>query len=324
MKRKDFFVAGAGTCAALGLDAMIAGVLKASEQKQPGPMPRRPLGNTGENLSVIGLGGVTYSRQEPSAVSRLVGEVFDAGINYFDVAPTYGNAEELLGPALEPYRNKVFLACKTEERSRDGARRELENSLKLLHTDYLDLYQLHSIESREDVETAFGPGGAMELFQKAREQGKVRYLGFSAHSVEAAMFAMENFDFDSVLFPINYNLWYKENFGPQVVAEAKRRGMGVLALKSCARRARMKDEKKKYKKCWYVPLDTEHDLAKGLYFTLSQPVTAAIPPGEEQFFRMALRLAPLFVPLADEEKEQLAISSSEVPKSLFSYPAWNE
>lgn len=322
MKRSEFFRTGAAAGAAVSLDALIGRVLRGSEQTQPGPIPRRPLGGTGEYLSVIGLGGVTASGQRPGHVGRLVSEVYEAGVNYFDVAPTYGNAEELLGPALEPYRDRVFLACKTVKRDADGARAELENSLRLLRTDYLDLYQLHAITSREDIEKAFGPGGAMETFVRAREQGKVRYLGFSAHSVEAALAAMERFEFDTTLFPVNYSLWYKENFGPQVVAEAQRRRMGVLALKACARRARMEGEEKKYEKCWYVPLEREKELAKGLYFTLSQPVTAAVPPGQEEFFRMALKLAPLFIPLAEAEKERLAAAGRDEPKSLFKYPAW--
>ncbi|MBW7998056.1 MAG: aldo/keto reductase [Candidatus Glassbacteria bacterium] len=285
-------------------------------------MPRRPLGRTGEHLSLIGLGGVTVMSETPRHAAEIVAEVFDAGVNYFDVAPTYGNAEERLGPALEPYRKQVFLACKTAERDAVGARRELENSLRLLRTDYLDLYQLHALTSREDVEQVFGPGGAIEVFREAREQGKVRFLGFSSHSVEASLAAMEQFDFDTILFPINCNLWYKENFGPQVVAAARQRGMGILALKACARRARLEGEERKYGKCWYIPLAEERELARGLYWTLSQPVTAAVPPGEEKFFRMALKLAPVFVPLADEEKEQLALEAEKIEKSLFTYPAW--
>ncbi len=323
MRRSDFFRTGAVAGLGIGIDTLIGRALEAGEQKAAGPMPRRPLGATGEHLSVIGLGGVTVMDETQRHAARIVGEVFDAGVNYFDVAPTYGNAEERLGPALEPYRKQVFLACKTTKRDAEGARTELENSLKTLRTDYLDLYQLHALTSREDVERAFGPGGAMELFQRAREQGKVRYLGFSSHSVEAALAAIEQFDFDTTLFPVNYNLWYKENFGPQVVAAAVKRGMGVLALKACARGARMEGEQKKYGKCWYVPLAEREELARGLYWTLSQPVTAVVPPGEERFFRMALELAPVFVPLADAEKERLALEAEKVEKSLFTYPAWS-
>jgi aryl-alcohol dehydrogenase-like predicted oxidoreductase len=324
MKRNEFFRAGAAAGLAASLDGMVGrALLRASEQKQPGPLPRRPYGNTGEYLSVIGLGGVSVMEETGRDAGRLVAECFEAGVNYFDVAPTYGNAEEVLGPALEPYRKQVFLACKTTQRGADGARRELESSLKKLRTDYLDIYQLHAITSREDVEQAFGPGGAMETFVKARQEGKVRYLGFSSHSVESALEAMSRFDFNSILFPVNYNLWYKENFGPQVVAEARRRDIAVLALKACANRARLEGEAKKYGKCWYVPLDDERELARGLYFTLSQPVTAAVPPGEIEFFRMALKLAPLFIPPTETEKEALALKAESVEKSLFTYPAWN-
>jgi aryl-alcohol dehydrogenase-like predicted oxidoreductase len=286
-------------------------------------MPRRPLGTTGEQLSVIGLGGVTVMNETRAHAADIVAEVFDAGINYFDVAPTYGNAEELLGPALEPYRQQVFLACKTVKRDAKGARQELENSLKTLRTDYLDLYQMHALASRKDVEQAFGAGGAAETFLAAKRQGKVRYLGFSAHSVEAALAAIEKFDFDTILFPVNYNLWYREKFGPQVLEAAVVRGMGILALKSCAYSARKEGEPNKYDKCWYQPLESQEKLARGLYWTLSQPVTAAVPPGEEQFFRMALKLAPLFVPLADAHKRSLAAEAEQVEKSLFTFPAWD-
>ena len=103
---------------------------------------------------------------------QYVGEAIDRGINYFDVAPSYGNAEQMLGPALAPYRDGVFLACKTGRRDAAGAQEELENSLRLMQTDHFDLYQLHAITSDEDVQQAFGPGGAMETFLKARDAGQ--------------------------------------------------------------------------------------------------------------------------------------------------------
>ena len=320
MKRNDFFKAG--LVAALGLDSLVARGIRASEQKTPGPLPRRPLGRTGEYLSVIGLGGVTLMDEPQAHCNDLVAECFAAGVNYFDVAPTYGNAQDRLGPALEPYRSRVFLACKTAERDRAAAENELNTSLEKLRTDYLDLYQIHGIKDREEVEKVFGPDGALETFVKAKEQGKVRYLGFSAHSVEAAFYAMEHYAFDTILFPFNYNLWFKEQFGPQVMEKAHGKGMGLLALKSCAHSARAKGEKSQYNKCWYRPLDTEEALARGLYFTLSLPVTAALPPGEEQFFRMALKLAVAFVPLDESEKNELAVQAQSVENSLFSYPAW--
>ena len=164
----------------------------------------------------------------------------------FDVAPSYGNAEEMLGPALEPYRKDVFLACKTTERKKEGARKELEQSLKNLQTDHFDLYQLHAVTTLEDVDTILGKGGAMETFLEARDEGKVRFLGFSAHSVEAAMALMDRFDFDTILFPFNFATWYAGNFGPQVMEKAKEKGMGILALKAMAWRPWEEGEEKNH------------------------------------------------------------------------------
>ena len=123
-------------------------------------LPRRRLGRTGEELSIVGFGGIVVLNKEQEHANRSVARaVEEHGINYFDVAPSYGNAEERLGPALEPYRKNSFLACKTTERSAEGAQRELHASLERMRTDYFDLYQLHAIKSLEDVEKAFGPGG---------------------------------------------------------------------------------------------------------------------------------------------------------------------
>src|SRR5690348_773023 len=139
-------------------------------------MQRRPLGKTGEELSIIGFGGIVVSGMAQPDADAIVAEAFDRGINYFDVAPSYGDAEERLGPALEPYRDRVFLACKTGKRDREGAAAELRASLRKLRTDHVDLYQLHALAKPEDVAQAFGPGGALEAFQEARQQGLTRFL----------------------------------------------------------------------------------------------------------------------------------------------------
>ncbi len=110
-----------------------------------GKIEKRSLGKTGEKLSMIGFGGIMVDKATTEESAIWVKEAIDNGINYFDVAPSYGNAEEMLGPALEPYRKDVFLACKTGERKKEGARKELEQSLKYLRTDHFDLYQLHAV-----------------------------------------------------------------------------------------------------------------------------------------------------------------------------------
>src|SRR6266540_428618 len=249
-------------------------------------MQYRILGRTGVRLSVIGYGGILCTQVEQAQADRHVASAVERGVTYFDVAPSYGNgeAEEKLGPALAPFRKDVFLACKTQKRDAAGAQEELEQSLRRMRTDHFDLYQLHAMTKMEDVDTVLGPGGAMETFQRAREQGKVHHLGFSAHSAEAAVALLDRFPFDSVLFPFNFAAYLEGNFGPQVVAAAQRHGAGLLALKGMARTKWPEGttrEQRRWQKAWYEPIDEERFASLALRFTLSLPVTAAIPPGHQ-------------------------------------------
>jgi predicted aldo/keto reductase-like oxidoreductase len=268
-------------------------------------IPKRVMGKTGEKLSVIGFGGIMLNDNPQDFANELVAKAYELGVNYYDVAPNYGNAEERLGPALESYRKNCFLACKSHERSAGGAQKNLEDSLRKLRTDYFDLYQLHALSSVDEVEQVFGPNGAMETFVKAKKDGKVKHLGFSAHSVDAALLAMNNYDFDSVLFPINFACWHAGDFGPQVFAEAEKRGMGILALKSMAL-TRLKDgEQKLYKNVWYRPILEEDIMKMALKFTLSKNVTAAIPPGKNTLFLKALEFMNEYEPISGEETDKL-------------------
>ena len=319
MKRSEFFK----LTAAAGLSAKLAFAEKAmrSATTAAGPLPRRPLGKTGEKVSIIGFGGNVVKFEEQDVVQQVVAEAIEAGVNYFDNSPRYGDTEVKLGPALEPFRKDIFLACKTGIRDAEGARMELTRSLKRFRTDYFDLYQLHFLNTKEDIDRAFGPGGAMETLVKARQEGLVRYLGFSAHTVEAALAAMENFDFDTIMFPFNYVAWYRGNFGPQVIEKAAARGMGILAIKAGASCRRLERTEHPYPKCWYVPLATEAEAALGYYFALSMPVCTAFPPGEVELFRLALKVTQSFIPLSEQEKAELAERAASLPP-LFKYPAW--
>jgi aryl-alcohol dehydrogenase-like predicted oxidoreductase len=198
---------------------------------------RELFGKTTESLSVVGFGGIVVTDESPNDAKNLISKAVERGINYFDVAPFYGDAQEKMGPALLPYRAKAFLSCKTLKRQRDGARKELEDSLKKLKTDYFDLYQFHAVTKIEEVEEIMGKGGAMEAVEKAKEKGLIRYIGFSAHTEEAALALMEKYDFSSILFPINWASWLKNGFGQKVFAYAESKGIAVLALKALAKRS---------------------------------------------------------------------------------------
>jgi len=183
-----------------------------------------------------------------------------------------------------------------------------ERSLKLLRTDHFDLYQLHALTDVEEVEEAFGPKGAMESILKAKRDGKVRYIGFSAHSEEAAHAALDRFDFDSILFPLNFPAWIKGKFGPSVYRRAKEAGMGILALKAMARQSwpkKIGESQRRWNKAWYEPFDEIDEAALGLRFTLHLPVTALIPPGHWELSKMALDLAQAgaLAPLNENEQK---------------------
>ncbi len=269
-------------------------------------LPRRPLGRTGESLSIIGLGGLVLSQEEQETANQIVREAVDHGINYFDVAPSYGNAEDRMGPALKPFRDGVFLACKTLRRDKAGAEEELNQSLLKLQTGHFDLYQLHALSKLEDVEQALGPDGAMETFIKAKKDGRIRFIGFSAHSAEAALLAMKRFDFDTVLFPVNFVCFLKADFGPQVVAAAKEKKMGILALKALARQPWPdQSRRKEWPKCWYQPILDSDEAALSLRFTLTLPVTAAVPPGDARLFKRALDLAHGYSPLRPDDEAKV-------------------
>jgi predicted aldo/keto reductase-like oxidoreductase len=280
-------------------------------------MKRRKLGQTGEYLSMVGFGGIVVRDENPKNASQIVGKAIDRGINYFDVAPTYGNAEERLGPALQPYRENVFLACKTTKRDAVNAEAELHQSLKRLKTNHFDLYQLHSVTTLDDVEKIMSSGGALEAFVKARSQGLVRFLGFSAHSEEAAIALMEHFDFDTILFPFNWTCWHKGGFGPRVMNKASELGLGILALKSLAKRAWKEDEDRKWNKTWYSPVDTFEEADLALRFTLSKPVTAAVSPGHQEFLWWACDIADSYAPLTPEEDKMLKQKSRNL-EPIFS------
>jgi len=313
MKRRGFLKRGVQSAVTVATGTVAAGtrgtaMADNAPSSNAASIPRRAYGDTGEELSIIGLGGLLVAGPEQADADRLVAEAVERGVNYFDVAPTYGNAEVRLGPALEPYRGDAFLACKTTKREREPAEIEFNQSLERLRTGHFDLYQLHGITSvEEDVDPVFAKGGVMDMLIEAKKQGQVRHVGFSAHTHEAALAAMDRYDFDSVLFPINFAAHYKGHFGPPIVAKAQEKGVARLALKALARQTWPEKDpaRREYRKCWYQPLTDLDEAALGLRWTLSQPVTAAIPPGIESLFRMAMDIASQFTPITPEEETQL-------------------
>ncbi len=320
MDRRDFLTKGTAAAAGLAASGEILEPHAMAEEtaRDQKPIPKRRLGKRSDELSIVGFAGIVLMNNSQSFANNIVAEAVDRGINYFDIAPSYGDAQARMGPALEPYRKKVFLACKEgaggEEGdwTKDSAAKTLDESLRQLRTDHVDLYQFHALSKMSQLDEIFGPKGAMEAFQAAKQAGKLRYIGFSAHSVEVAIAAMDRYEFDTILFPINFVLFSQAKFGPQVIEHAQKKGMGIMAIKGMAKTTWPDSMKKGHpqEKCWYEPADFPHQAALGYRWTLSQPITAAMPPGDERYFRLGMDVGQQFKPITHTEEQKLMASAA--------------
>ncbi len=204
------------------------------------PLPTRTLGRTGRTVSLFGLGGEgvlrTHGRDDEAA--RVIERALEQGVTYCDTAPAYAGSMDYYGATLGKRRDQVFLASKTHERTRAGSLRLLDDSLKRLRTDRLDLWQLHDLRTRDDLERIFARGGAIEALAEARADGRVKHLGLTGHhDPQILVEAMKRFDFDTLLVALNAADTHRLPFASTAAAEAMRRGMGVIAMKVAAQGA---------------------------------------------------------------------------------------
>ncbi|TGG88649.1 aldo/keto reductase [Geotoga petraea] len=284
-------------------------------------MFRRVLGRSGLEVSVVGFGGIIVKDETTENAAKYVEEAINRGVNYFDVAPSYGNAEDMLGPALEPFRKDVVLSCKTDALEKDECWRDIETSLKKLKTNYFDLYQFHSIVSKEEVDKIFSAGGAMEAVLEAKEKNLINNIGFSAHTEEAAFELIKRFDFDTIMFPVNWASWLKEGFGNSVLDLAKKKNMGIIALKALAKRKWKKGEERNWSKPWYKPVENYEEAKLGLRFTLSKGVDTAVSPGHMELLRWACDAADEYEPLSKTEEDYLREKAKNLENdTVFPHP----
>lgn len=244
-------------------------------------MKKFTLGKTNLNVSAVTFGGMINNSITPEESKRYVSAAIDYGVNYIDVAPSYGNAEEILSPALEPYRKDIYLACKTLERSADGSKRELLSSLKLLKTDYFDVYQFHALTRPEEVDEIFSPNGAIETFLWAKKEGLIRNIGFSTHNEDTALKAMDLYDFDTVLFPMNWAMGINIGWGDRISERVKQTGAGLLAMKTLIHR-RWRDGERRdiFVKSWCKPIDSVALAIAGMKYGLYKGAATLVPPGD--------------------------------------------
>jgi aryl-alcohol dehydrogenase-like predicted oxidoreductase len=285
-------------------------------------MEKRRLGRTNHMSSVVIFGSAAFSEISQEKANEALDLALAHGVNHIDVAPQYGQAEERIGPWLESRRDQFFLGCKTLERGREGAWAQLHRSLEKLHTDRLDLHQLHAITSFEELDRAIARGGAIEALVQAREQGLTRWLGITGHGIHSpAVFAqaLERFDFDTIMYPIHPRLYADPQYrrdSERLLQMAADRDVGVMIIKSITRAA-WGTQTKNYN-VWYQPYDTPQEIEQGVRFALSQPGVTGIPSaGDVRLLPMVIEAAERFTPMSKAEQEALIEASKELDPMFY-------
>ena len=232
MKRRAFLSSSAAAGLALSARAASAATPK------PGDIPKRTFGKTGEKLTIIGQAGGRFPMCGFEEAKAITLHAYELGVNYFDNARIYwdGRSEEVYGAVLPPFRKHIFLTTKSPERSRKGAEHDLENSLRALKTDHVDLWQIHMVNTVAEVDQIFGPSGAIEAFEAAKKAGKCRFIGFTGHhDPEVHLAMLKRYDkYDTILMPLNPADPSYLSFEKMVLPIAVERGMGIQAMKSTA------------------------------------------------------------------------------------------
>ena len=278
-------------------------------------MEKRRFGRTGHRSTVAIFGAAAFYQVAQAEADAAMEQVIAAGVNHIDVAPSYGLAEERLGPWLTRERDRFFLGCKTQERTRESAAAELRRSLERLQVDAFDLYQLHAVNSTEELDQVTGSGGALEAIHDAREDELTHFIGITGHGVDApAVFleALRRFDFDSVLFPLNFVLYanpvYRRN-AEELLRQCQARDVGVMIIKAIAK-GPWGDRPKTYN-TWYEPFDDAAHIQQAVNFALSQDVTGLCTVADVTLLPLFLEACEHFTPMSAVQQEVLVASTAD-------------
>ena len=283
-------------------------------------METRRFGRTGHMSTVAIFGAAGLSEVSQEVADKAMEQIIEAGVNHIDVARSYGEAELRIGPWMRRERGRFFLGSKTGERTREGAWKQLQETLQRLQTESLDLYQCHAITTMEELDAVTMKGGALEAFVEAREKGLTKYLGITGHGVNAPQIyleALRRFDFDSILFPLNFvqmgNPEYRK-YAEELIAECKAKDVGTMVIKTITKAPW--GERPHTATTWYEPFDKMEEIQKGVNFALSYEVTGLCTAGDTRILPLVLEACKNFSPLSQEGIEEM-IKSGEQYEPLF-------
>lgn len=276
-------------------------------------MERRLLGRTGHQSTIAIFGAAAFWQISQGDADRVMERVIAAGVNHIDVAPSYGQAEERLGPWLAKERRRFFVGCKTMERTGPGAAAELRRSLDRLETDKFDLYQIHAVTTMAELDAATGPGGALEAILRAREEGLTRFVGITGHGFDSPALYLEalaRFNFDSVMFPLNFiqyaNPTYRRN-AERLLQVCAERGVGTMIIKSITKAPW--GERPHSHTTWYEPFADRDHIQRAVDFALSQPVTGLCTAGDTSVLPLVLEACEHFRPMGAAQQTALVTTA---------------
>ena len=236
---------------------------------------KQPFGRTGHSSTRTIFGAAALGRVTQDEADRTLELLLGYGVNHFDTAASYGESELRMGPWMGRYRDQVFLATKTGQRTYREARDEFHRSLERLRVDKVDLLQLHNLVDPQEWETAMGPGGALEAAVEARDQGLLRYIGVTGHGITIAAMhkrSLERFDFDSVLLPYSYVLMQNQQYAADfeaLMAICQARNVAVQTIKAIVRAPW--GERDHTRATWYEPLEDQSDIDRAAHWVLGRP-----------------------------------------------------
>ena len=280
-------------------------------------MEQRRLGKTEHMSSIITFGGAALWDVSQSEANNAAEMAVEHGINHFDVAPSYGKAELLLGPWIQKNRNKIFLACKTTERGKNETCESIKRSLDLLKTDFFDLFQFHGVQDIETLNVVLGPMGALEAVLEAKGQGLIRHIGITGHRPFVLIEALNRFDFATLLFPINRVLAaHRNDFNDflLLLEIARQKDVGTIAIKAITKQPW--EAPMRMYRTWYEPFDEPDEVEKSIWFTLSQDVTTAALPADLRLWPLIIDAAERFRTL-DKDQQKKVIAAVKQYKPLF-------
>jgi predicted aldo/keto reductase-like oxidoreductase len=278
------------------------------------------LGRTNHESTIAIFGATAFYEVSQKQADETMELVISSGINHIDVAPSYGQAEERLGPWIENERSRFFLGCKTMQRTKEATNNELHHSLELLRTNSFDLYQFHAVNTMAELDQITGSGGALECVLKARDEGLLTNIGITGHGLEVPRIfleALRRFTFDTILFPLNFILYANQVYrqaAETLLAECASRDVGVMVIKSIAKGPW--GDKQKKKTTWYEPFIEREWIQKTIHFALSQPITGICTPGDVSLVPEILEACESFETMDIGEQEELISQASEF-EALF-------